>query len=246
MPSPSTPFAPVLHSEWLKIRTLRSLLGALLALFAATTAFSAIAGVSGTSDPEFDPLFMALSGVAPGQIAAISFGAMAVSSEFHGGGLRLSLAAVPRRGRWFAAKLVAIAVPTLAVGLVTACTALLVARAGLGDAASGLSTGEQVRGVVGCALYLTLMALFAAGVTALLRSGVGALSLIIPFILVVSFVIGDAAGAAVDFLPDRAGQSVLHESPDGTLGPWTGLGVTALWTTAAVAAGAWNIRRRDA
>ena len=246
MPSPSTPFAPVLHSEWLKIRTLRSLLGALLALFAATTAFSAIAGVSETSDPEFDPLFMALSGVAPGQIAAISFGAMAVSSEFHGGGLRLTLAAVPRRGRWFAAKLVAIAVPTLIVGLGTAFAALLVARAGLGDAASGLSPGEQVRGVVGCALYLTLMALFAAGITALLRSGVGALSLIIPFILVVSFVIGDAAGTAVDFLPDRAGQSVLYESPDGTLGPWTGLGVTALWTAAAVAAGAWSIRRRDA
>ena len=246
MPSPSTPFAPVLHSEWLKIRTLRSLLGALLALFAATTAFSAIAGVSGTSDPESDPLFMALSGVAPGQIAAISFGAMAVSSEFHGGGLRLTLAAVPRRGRWFAAKLVAIAVPTLVVGLVTAFAALLVARAGLGDAASGLSPGEQVRGVVGCALYLTLMALFAAGITALVRSGAGALSLIIPFILVVSFVIGDAAGTAVDFLPDRAGQSVLYESPDGTLGPWTGLGVTALWTAAAVAAGAWSIRRRDA
>lgn len=27
---------------------------------------------------------------------------MAVSSEVHGGGLRLSVAAVPRRGRWFA------------------------------------------------------------------------------------------------------------------------------------------------
>ncbi|WP_329240127.1 ABC transporter permease [Streptomyces canus] len=249
MSSPPTPrsFAPVLRSEWLKIRTLRSLLGALLALFAATTAFSAIAGASETSDPEFDPLFMALSGVGPGQIAAISFGAMAVSSEFHGGGLRLSLAAVPRRGRWFAAKLLAIGVPTLAVGLVTAFAALVVARAGLGDAASGLSTGEQTRGVVGGAVYLTLMALFAAGVAALLRSGVGALSLIIPFILVVSFVIGDATGAGVaDFLPDRAGQTVLYETPDRTLGPWTGLGVTALWTAAAVAAGAWSLNRRDA
>lgn len=79
-------FAPVLRAEWLKIRTLRSLCGALLAVFAATTVFSAVAGVSETSDPEFDPLFMALSGIAPGQIAAISFGAMAVSSELHGVG----------------------------------------------------------------------------------------------------------------------------------------------------------------
>ncbi|MFF4274577.1 ABC transporter permease [Streptomyces sp. NPDC001536] len=238
--------APVLHAEWLKIRTLRSLLGALLALFAATTAFSALAGASDTSDPDFDPLFTALSGIAPGQIAAISFGAMAVSSEFHGGGLRLSLAAVPRRGRWYAAKLTAIAVPTLLVGLLTALAALLVAKAGLGDAASGLTAGEQARGVVGCGLYLTLMALLAAGLTAVLRSGVGALSLLIPFVLVVSFVIGDAVGGATDFLPDRAGQVVLHESYDGRLGPWAGLGVTALWTAAVLVAGAWSVRRRDA
>lgn len=239
-------FAPVLHAEWLKIRTLRSLLGALLALFAATTAFSAIAGVSETSDPEFDPLFTALSGVAPGQIAAISFGAMAVSSEFHEGGLRLSLSAVPRRGRWFAAKATAIAVPALLVGLVTALAALLAAKAVLGDAASGLTVGEQVRGVVGCGIYLMLMALFAAGLAALLRSGVGALSLLIPFIIVVSFVIGDAAGGATDFLPDRAGQVVLYQSHDGSLGPWSGLAVTALWTAAALVAGAWSVRRRDA
>ncbi|MFF3500736.1 ABC transporter permease [Streptomyces sp. NPDC003247] len=239
-------FAPVLHSEWLKIRTLRSLLGALLALLAVTTAFSAIAGVSETSEPEFDPLFAALSGVTPGQIAAISFGAMAVSSEFHGGALRLSLTAVPWRGRWFAAKATAIAVPVLAVGLVTAFTALVAARAGLGDAASGLTVGEQARGVVGCGIYLTLMALLAAGLTAVLRSGVGALSLLIPFLVVVSFVIGDVAGGATDFLPDKAGQVVLYETHDGSLGAWSGLGVTALWTAAALLAGAWSVRRRDA
>ncbi|MFJ8537930.1 ABC transporter permease [Streptomyces sp. NPDC093591] len=239
-------FAPVLHSEWLKIRTLRSLPGALLALLAATTAFSALAGASGTSEPDFDPLFTALSGVLPGQIAAISFGALAVSSEYHGGALRLSLAAVPQRGWWFAAKVTAIAVPALIVGLATAFIALLVARAGLGSAASGLTVAEQVRGVLGCGIYLMLMALFAAGLTVLLRSGVATLSILIPFILVVSFVIGDAAGTVADFLPDKAGQIVIHQTYDGTLGPWSGLTVTALWTAAALVAGAWSVRRRDA
>ncbi|MGW1607872.1 ABC transporter permease [Streptomyces sp. NPDC002285] len=239
-------FAPVLHSEWLKIRTLRSLPGALLALFAVTTAFSALAGTEGNSDPEFDPLFTAMFGILPGQIAAISFGAMAVSSEYHGGALRLSLAAVPQRGRWFAAKVTAIAVPALLVGLGTAFTALVVARAGLGSAASGLTTAEQVRGVVGCGIYLMLMALFAAGLTAVLRSGVATLSILIPFILVVSFVIGDAAGTVADFLPDKAGQIALHQTYAGTLGPWSGLVVTAVWTAAALLAGAWSVRRRDA
>ncbi|WP_432157107.1 ABC transporter permease [Streptomyces sp. bgisy153] len=239
-------FAPVFRAEWLKIRTLRSLLGSLAALFVVTTAFSVSAAAADTADPDFDPLFTALAGVLPGQIAAVSFGALAVSSEYHGGALRLSLAAVPRRGRWFAAKLAAVAAPTLLVGLCTACAALAVARAGLGGAADGLTAGQQTRGVVGCGGYLMLMALLAAGLTALLRSGVATLSLLIPFILVVSFVIGDAAGTVADFLPDRAGQVVLHGTSDGPLGPWTGLAVTALWTAAALAAGAWSVRRRDA
>ncbi|MEU1000490.1 ABC transporter permease [Streptomyces tibetensis] len=239
-------FTPVLRSEWLKVRTLRSLPGALLALLAVTTAFSAIAGASDAADPGFDPLFTALSGVIPGQIAAVTFGAMAVSSEFQQGALRLSLAAVPQRGRWFAAKAAVIALPALLVGLVTAFVALLVGRAGLGAAADGLGAGEQVRGVVGCGVYLMLMALFAAGIAALLRSGVATLSLLVPFILVVSFVIGDATGTVADFLPDKAGQLVLRETYDGTLGPWSGLGVTALWTAAALLAGAWSVRRRDA
>ncbi|SBT89478.1 ABC-2 type transport system permease protein [Streptomyces sp. DI166] len=237
-------FAPALHAEWLKIRTLRSLYGTLLALFAATTAFSALAGAE-TPEADTDPLFTALSGVLPGQIAAITFGALAVSAEYHGGALRLSLSAVPRRGQWFAAKVTAIAVPALLIALVTALTAFAVGRAGLGDAASGLTASEQLRGVLGAALYLTLMTLFAAGLTALLRSGVATLSLLIPFVLVVSFVIGDARGVT-DFLPDKAGQVALYETYDGTLGPWTGLGVCALWTVAALAAGAWSVRRRDA
>ncbi|MEY7976069.1 ABC transporter permease, partial [Streptomyces pilosus] len=87
---------------------------------------------------------------------------------------------------------------------------------------------------------------FAAAPPPRLRCGVATLSVLIPFILVVSFVIGDAAGTAADFLPDRAGQAVLRRTPEGTLGPWTGLAVTALWTAAALLAGAWSLRRRDA
>jgi ABC-2 type transport system permease protein len=61
----------------------------------------------------------------------------------------------------------------------------------------------------------------------------------------VSFVVGDVAGAVTDFLPDKAGQVVLHQSWDGHLGPWPGLAVTALWASAALLAGAWGVRRRD-
>ncbi|MET7569345.1 ABC transporter permease [Streptomyces sp. NPDC005492] len=238
-------FAPVFHSEWIKIRTLRSLLAALATILAVTALFSALAS-SDSGGEDFDPLFSIFFGVSFGQIAAIAFGTAAVSSEFHGGALRLSLAAVPHRGRWFAAKATAIAVPVLAVGLVTGIVTLLVGRAVLGAEADGLGWAEQIRGVIACAVYLTLMALFAAGLTALLRSGTATLSILIPFLLIVSFVVGDMSNDIADLLPDRAGQVALHATWDGAMGPWTGLAVTALWTAAALAAGAWSVRRRDA
>ncbi|MCX5598689.1 ABC transporter permease [Streptomyces phaeochromogenes] len=240
------PFAPVLHSEWLKIRTLRSLVAGLGALVLVTAAFSALAGLDNSADADFDPLFSAFFGVSFGQIAAITFGAQAVSSEFQGGALRVSLSAVPHRGRWFAAKATAIGVPVLAVGLLTGCVSLAVGKAVLGDRASGMSWSEGLRGVVGCGIYLALMALFAAGLAMLLRSGVATLSILIPFLLIVSFVVGDVSGSAADFLPDKAGQVALHETWGGALGPWTGLAVTAVWAGVALLAGAWSVRRRDA
>ncbi|MBK3574258.1 ABC transporter permease [Streptomyces sp. MBT65] len=238
-------FTPVFHSEWIKIRTLRSQVAALAMILVVTAVFSALASAD-TGGDDFDPLFAVFFGVTFGQIAAIAFGTTAVSSEFQGGALRLSLAAVPHRGRWFAAKATAIALPVFSVGLVTGAVTLVVGKAVLGAEADGLGGAEQARGVVGCAVYLTLMALLAAGLTAVLRSGVATLSIVIPFLLIVSFVVGDASNDLADLLPDRAGQVALHANWAGAMGPWTGLGVTALWAAAALAAGAWSVRRRDA
>ncbi|GHF02443.1 ABC transporter permease [Streptomyces griseoluteus] len=232
------PFVPVLHAEWIKIRTLRSLLGALAAVLVVTGAFSAVTAARADRS---DPLYSVFFGVSLGQVAAVVFGALAVSGEYRGGALRLTLAAAPDRTRWFAAKVVAVALPVLAVGLLTGLATLAV-----GSATAGLTWAQGLRGVVGCALYLTLMALLAAGLAGVLRSGVGTLGLLIPFLLIVSFVVGDLASGAAGYLPDRAGQLALHSAPEGPLGPWTGLAVTALWAGAALGAGAWCVRRRDA
>ncbi|MFB7335304.1 ABC transporter permease subunit [Streptomyces adustus] len=238
-------FAPALRSEWMKIRTVRSLVGSLCAVVLATVVFSALAALDpGGSD--FDPLFTVFFGVVFGQIAAIAFGTTAVAAEFRGGALRLSLSAVPRRGHWFAAKATAVGLPAFAVGLVSGFASLSVGRAVLGSKADGPGWTEWIRGAVGCGVYLALMALFAAGLTALLRSGVAALGILIPFLLIVSFVVGNVSGGVADFLPDKAGQVALHRAWDGSLGPWTGLAVTALWAAAALLAGAWRLCRRDA
>lgn len=76
---------PVLHAEWLKIRSLRSLCATLAAVFVATVAFSVL--VCTTLDPQesarpdFDPLRTSFFGLDFGQIAAICFGALAVAGS---------------------------------------------------------------------------------------------------------------------------------------------------------------------
>ncbi|MFD0417233.1 ABC transporter permease [Streptomyces sp. NPDC127108] len=240
----------VLHSEWIKIKSLRGSVGSLIAVFVATVAITvlvfATVGGAEADNADAEPLFDAFYAFNFGQVAAISFGATAVSSEYVNGALRVSLAAVPRRGLFYGAKTAVLGAAALLVGLVTSFTTFLGGQAFLGDDAIGLGHPGAVRACVGGGVYLALMALFAAGLAAVLRSGVAVLSVLIPFTLIVPFVLGDMAGGAAQFLPDRAGQQILHEAPDGMLGPWPGLGVTALWAAASLAAGWWAVRRRDA
>ncbi|MEV5610065.1 ABC transporter permease [Streptomyces sp. NPDC052225] len=239
----------VLHSEWIKVRSLRGSLGSLIAVFVATVAVTTLVFATvGQGEVEHgdDLLFGAFYALNFGQIAALAFGATAVSCEFLNGALRVSLAAVPDRTRFYAAKTAVVGGCALVVGTVTTFTTFLAGQAFMGADALGLGDPGAVRACVGGGVYLAFMALLAAGLTAVLRSAVAVLSILVPFLLIVSFVIGDMAGSAADYLPDRAGQQVLRQQVEGSLGPWSGLAVTGLWAAAAVAAGWWAVRRRDA
>lgn len=245
----ATSTTAVLHSEWIKIRSLRGSFGSLLAVFIATLAVTTLAFATvgqAEADNGDDLLFGAFYALNFGQIAVLAFGATAVSSEYLNNALRVSLAAVPNRNLFYAAKMAVIGGSGLVVGLVTSFTAFLVGQAFMGPYTLGLGDPGALRACVGGGVYLALMALLAAGLTAVLRSAVAVLSILVPFLLIVSFVIGDIAGSVADFLPDRAGQQVLYQHAEGSLGPWTGLAVTALWAAAAVLAGWWAVRRRDA
>ncbi|WP_138902832.1 ABC transporter permease [Streptomyces albidochromogenes] len=244
------PTAAALRSEWLKIMSMRSVVGSLAAVFVVTLCItvlvSAAVGRSEARHAGFDPVFGAFHAVNFGQIAAIAFGTLVVSAEYANGALRTSLAAVPDRSRFYAAKMALVAGPVLAVGLVTGFVSFLAGQAFMGEYAMGLGHPGVLRACVGSAVYLALMALLAAGLTTLFRSGVAVLSLLIPFVLIVSFVLGDVAEGIAAYLPDRAGQLVIRARPTGSLGPWTGLAVTAGWAATAVLAGRWALLRRDA
>ncbi|MFG3281154.1 ABC transporter permease [Streptomyces sp. NPDC048111] len=242
-----------LHCEWIKIRSLRSLMGALLAVPGATAGLSLlICGALGRPQPgstDFDPVLFSYYGLNFGQLAAIIFGVIAMAGEYKNDGIRISLAAVPDRTLFYAAKLAVVGGCVLAVGLATSLVSFLGGQA-LMDKGFGIGIGDPgaLRAVLGCALYLTLLSLLSAGIAAVLRSVTGALSVLVPLFLIVPFVVGDVSqgGSAADFLPDRAGQQVLLQEQLGPLGPWTGMAVLLAWTAFAVGGGWWGLRRRDA
>ncbi|MFE5805734.1 ABC transporter permease [Streptomyces sp. NPDC056491] len=241
---------PVLHSEWIKIRSLRGTFWSLISILVATvgiqTLTAAALGQAEEGSMGDDPLLAAFYGLNFGQIAAIAFGATAFSAEFHNGALRTSLTAVPDRTRFYLSKISMLGALALGVGQLAGLLTFVVGQAFMGQGALALGDPGTLRAVVGCGLYLTLMTLFAAGLTAVLRSGVAVLSILIPFVVMVSFIVGSAASGVGQFMPDRAGQAMMRSQHYGDLGPWAGLGVLALWAAAAVLGGWLAVRRRDA
>lgn len=248
--STALPTVPVMHSEWIKIRSLRGTFGALMAVFLATagiqTLTAALIGDTEAGSLGDDQLLAAFYGVNFGQIAAFAFGATALSGEFHNGALRTSLTAVPNRARFYLSKMTVVGGLALVAGQLAGLATFVGGQAFMGPYALDLGGPGTYRAVFGCGLYLTLMTLLAAGLTAVLRSATAVLSLLIPFVLIVSFVLGAASEGVARFLPDRAGQMVMRMESQGGLGPWTGLGVLALWALVAVAGGWLAVRRRDA
>ncbi|GAA3034195.1 hypothetical protein GCM10020000_09340 [Streptomyces olivoverticillatus] len=136
------------------------------------------------------------------------------------------MAAVPRRGLFYSGKLAVLAALALPVGLATGFGCFL----GGADVPRRVRRGPgrpgTLRSAVGCGLYLTLLTLFSAGVAAVVRSQVGALSLLTPVVFLISPVLGSISAIAdvTAFLPDRVGQQILHPAPEGVLGAWDGMG----------------------
>ena len=108
--------------------------------------------------------------------------------------------------------------------------------------------------VVGTALFITLVALIAYGVGAIVRHSAGAIGIVIALVFVIPILENVLPENWHDdimrFLPDAANQ-VVPLTIAGTGSPnlwsaWPQLGVTALWAVALVLVGAFLFRKRDA
>jgi len=253
----------LLHSEWIKLRSLRSVLwttAVVLVLMAGLGALFSFGkahelAVSGTAADRagYDPTASSLSGMLLAQIAVGVLGVLVVTSEFASGSIRTSLAAAPVRGRLLAAKAVTAAAVALVIGWAGGLAAFLLAQrviAGQGLAAASLSSAPVDRALLGAGLYLAVTALFGLAVGAMLRSTAGALTIVIVVLLIApifSAALPSAvAGWIAKWWPSMAGFRVVTVAPDpSVLAPWAGFGVLAGFGAVVLAAAFVVFARRD-
>ena len=254
--------ARVVHSEWLKMRTLRS------SWLIWTIAVVSMAGVGigiawstandwNTMRPRqrarFSPLGDPLSGFNLAQLAIGVLGVLLMAGEYSGGMIRASLAAVPRRLPVLWAKLAVFLTVTLVTMLPTAIVTFFVSQRLLSvrHIQTTWSTPNVARSVIGVGLYLTVVAALALGLGAILRNVAGAVAAFVGVLLVIPVVataLPQTWGDRINkWLPSNAGQALMSVTSDNTtLSPWRGFAVFCGYAAAAVVAAAILLRRRDA
>jgi hypothetical protein len=252
--------ARVLHSEWIKMRSLRSTTLTLLAAVVAMIALAWIVGAATNShwtrmDPverlRFNAVDRSLAGVHLAQLAIGVLGVLMMSGEYATGMVRASISAVPRRLPVLWAKASLYAAVTFALMLGASLAAFLVGQHFLASHGTSLSAPHAWRAIFGTAGYLTVVALLAVALGFIIRSTAGGIATLFGLLLVLPgiglLLPTDWQTHTVPYLPSNAGESLYSAAPDPTaLSPATGLLVLVIWVVVGLAAAALLLKRRDA
>lgn len=252
-------FPAILRSEWTKIRSVRSTVWTLALTFVVTVGIGALLSLLTNNNftefrrndqSPFDATGTAFSGIMLGELAIIVFGVLAIGNEYSTGMVRVSLAAVPQRGTLLTGKAVVLGALALAVSVVTAFVTFFIGQSLLGSHSTTLGEPNVLRAVFGAALYLTMLCLFSAGVTAMLHNQTLALGVLVPFFFLLSPILSAVpkVKTLAHYFPDYAGSRMLlvYEQHGQPYGPWAGFAICLAWTLAALAGGALVLKNRDA
>ena len=252
----------VLKSEWKKATTLRSSYVALILAF-LTMAGIGIAVSWSTADEygqlrngrrhHFNPLVDSLSGFLLAQLILGVLGILLVGGEYTTGMIRASLSAVPKRLPMLWGKLVVYVTVTLATMLPATLIAFFMSQRLLSSKHIQTTWNAPMvsRVVIGCALYLTILAAFSIGLATIMRNIAGSIAVFVGVIIVlpaIASVLPETWALRINkFLPSNAGQAIMNVDRDPLfMSPWRGLGTFALYALAIVGIGAILLKRRDA
>lgn len=251
----------VLQSEWTKIRSVRSTVWTLALAFLVTVILGGVIclvfnntwdSLDDNDKLTFDPTNTSFFGMTLGQLALIVFGVLVISSEYSTGMIRTSLAAVPQRGSFYAAKVTVAGLLALVVGMATSFLTFFLGQSLLGSHRAHIGDPGVFRAVFGAGLYMTLMVLLCVGAAAILRSPMLGLGILMPFFFLVSPILSAVPKVkkVARYFPDQAGQKIMEVVPSSddhtSYGPWGGIVIMAVWVAAALIGGYVVLRRRDA
>jgi hypothetical protein len=225
-------------SEWTKLRSLRSTRWSLLAavlltilfpvLFAALTS-SHWGSMSPHERADRHPLDIALAGVNVSQLAIAVLGVLVITGEYSTGMIRASFTAVPRRLPVLWAKTGVFAVVSFALVLPPVLIAFFASQAILSRhhiLQISFSHPGVARSVIGGAVYLMLVGIFALAIGAIVRNTAGAIATFAGIFFVIpplmNILPSNWNHAISKYLPSEAGRqlfSLTHDSNSLAPGP---------------------------
>jgi ABC-2 type transport system permease protein len=251
----------VIRSEWTKLWTVRSTVWSLFVALVLTTGVPILTSIfisarwsqrSPQDRAHFNPLDHALVGSLIAQLAIGVLGVLVITGEYGTGMIRATLTAVPKRLPVLWAKaivygLVVLSLVTPAVLIAFVVGESILARRHIDIA---FSHPGVARVVFGAPLYLTVIGLFGLGIGAIIRNTAGAIATFAGVLFVLPPLMNVLPAswnhAASPYLPLNAGQAILSLTRDPEqLGPWTGLGLLALYAAGTLAVAAVLLTRRD-
>ena len=251
-------FLAVVRAELTKARTVRSTWWSLTVAAALCVGVAALLGAQMRANVDRmagEPAELGFYALLIGQIALVVFGVLLVSAEYTTGTVRSSLAAVPRRGVFLAAKALTATGVAAVAAVVAVFGSFAAAQWGLGEHGVSLGDTGVLRAVLGACAYLTLMCVFAMAVATMLRSTALSLGILIPVLFLNSQGLSNlpAIRPVTQYLPDQVG-AVLMKVGDGRetflgprdFGPGVALVLLLAWVAVALACAYVSLRRRDA
>ena len=230
--------ARVAASEWTKLHSLRStrwsLAIAVLLTIALPVIFSAVTSSHwGSMSPheraDRHPLDIALAGVNASQLAIAVLGVLVITGEYSTGMIRASFTAVPKRLPVLWAKTGVFAVVAFVLALPSVLIAFFASQAILSRhhiLQISFSHPGVTRSVIGGAVYLMLVGIFALGIGSIVRNTAGGIAtfagiffVIPPLLLILPASWHDAVSK---YLPSEAGRqmfSLTHDANSLAPGP---------------------------
>lgn len=256
-------FPRVLHSEWVKLWSLRSTYWTVFATLAVMVLIAVMLGVAsrvedGPGGPDGQ---MAIGmGYTFAQVVVAVLGVLTITGEYTTGMIRSTFASVPARVPAVAAKAVLVGAVGFALGAVGVAVSYVVSYPLLGaDGAADLSDPEVQRIFWGSGLYLAGVGLLGLALGTIIRHTAGAITLILGVLLLLStmwqllMMTSDWFTKSYAYLPSVAGERIA--SPEVTnavadapqaLAPWTGFAVFMAYVVITFLIAIVLLRRRDA